>query len=191
MKNIIAFVSSLLFTIVAVKAATTVQITKTDTGVVSTFRLGIESEEVYTTYYDQKNKIIFSLNTFYPQWNNTFSDVVISLGAPQGEILQTGSFYTDLYLYGFYPNKPQLDWSILDGDSISMNDPNNRSWFRVLEIGGIQGTTFNNLAVNAYDGNGGFISIRHNSNIPLTTIPEPGAPIILMSSFILFWRRRR
>ena len=192
MKKIIALTAFLvfLFTFSSVKGATIVQITKTDAGAVSTFRLGIESEEVYTLYYNQKNKIIFSLNSFYPQWNNTFYDVSVSIAAPQGEMLQGGSFYTNLYLYGFYPAQPQLDWSIIDGDSISMDESNSRSWFRVLEIGGIKGTNFDNLALDAYDGNGGFVSIRHNSNIPLSQIPEPGPPLILIASMILFLKRR-
>lgn len=34
-------------------------------------------------------------------------------------------------------------------------------------------------------------SLRYNSTIPFTTIPEPGAPMIMISSLLLFWRRRR
>lgn len=190
MKNITILLSFFIFTFTAIKAATVIQITKTNTGTVSTFRLGIESEEVYTTYYDQGSKIMINLNSWYPQWNNNFADVSISVAAPQGAILQTGSVYQNLYLFGFYPNKPQIDWGILDGDSISMNEPNNQSWFSVLEMANISGQTFGRLALDAYDGNGGFISVRHNSNTPLS-IPEPGAPMITIWSLLLFWRRRR
>lgn len=191
MKTFISLVVVLLFTLSGARATTVIQITNLNTSVISTFRLGIESEDVYTLYYDQRNKILISMYSWYPQWNNSFADVSISLAAPQGEILQTGSVYTNLYLYGFYPNKPQLEWSILDGDSISMNEPNNWSWFSVLEIDGIKGLTFEQLALDAYDGNGGFVSVRRNSDIPLTSIPEPGAPILLISSLLLFWRRWR
>ncbi len=186
MKNIICFFSVLLFTISEVKAVTTIQIVNLNTLTVSKFT-ETKPEYVYTAYYNQKNKInigIYSDNELFPF-------VSVSIAAPQGEVLQTGSVYTNLYLYGFYPNKPQLDWGILDGDSISMNESNNQSWFRVLEIEQIKGQTFGQLALDAYDGNGGFVSVRHNSNIPLGSIPEPGTPLLLMASFLLFWRRRR
>ncbi len=186
MKNIIAIVSSLIFTLTCAQATTVIQITKTDTGLVSTFS-ETDPEYIYTLLYNEKNKLIIGLNSN----DYLFPFVSVSIAAPQGEVLQIGSNYTNLYLFGFYPNKPQLEWSILDGDSISMNESNNQSWFRVLELSGIKGQTFGQLALDAYDGNGGFVSARHNSDIPLSSIPEPGAPMISVISLLLLWRRSR
>lgn len=185
MKNIISLVSAFLFTLTGADAATVIQITNLDSQNVSTFRLGIESENAQIIRYTDTNKIGLNLYSWYPQWNNNFSDVWFSVASPVGEVLETGTYHTNLYLFGFYPNRPQLEWGILDGPTITMNDSNNRSWFRVLEL------SFNTMAIDAYDGEGNFISARHNTPISLTSIPEPSAPV-LMSTLILFlWRRSR
>lgn len=185
MKKILTLVFTFLFTIAATEAAV-IQITNIDTSTLYKFTEN-DPDFIYTEYYSQNNKIIIGLYSV----NELFPFVSVSIAAPQGEILKTGSYFTNLGLFGFYPNKPQLDWGIQDGDSITMNQPNNTSWFKVLEIDGVHGSTFSTLALDAYDGNGGFVSVRHGSSIPLTSIPETRFPLLSCGLVIFLWKRNR
>jgi hypothetical protein len=185
MKNILSILFTILL-IFTVSNAAVIQITNLNTSTLYEFTEN-DPDFIYTEYYSQNNKIIIGLYSV----NELFPFVSVSIAAPQGEVLKTGSYFTNLFLFGFYPNKPQLDWGIQDRDSITMNQPNNLSWFKVLEIEGIQGSKFNTLALDAYDGNGGFVSVRHGTSIPLTTIPEPRFPLLSCGLVLFLWKRNR
>lgn len=189
--TITAFLSALLF-IVTAKAATVMHSTNIYTGKV-TVTVPLLEAEVYYTRDQTQNKIHFDFAT------STLDQAFFGIAAPLGQTIQTGTYYTNLNIYHTYPNQPQLEWGTVDGVWDSGN-PDGGSWFKVLELnryrshGGLGGVEYVNFAVDAYDGNGNFVSFRHDTAIPISQVPEPGVPVVSMISLFMLifsrWRRK-
>lgn len=186
MKTLIILAISLFFSVSA-QSASIIQITNLETGTVLSFELGINTEEIEAGRYLSQDKIVWSMYSWYPQWNTNLADVYFGIAAPSGQMLQTGSYYTNLNQFGFYPNEPQLEWGTLN--TSDMGKPG-QSWFRVLEVNYTGPGLYNRAAIDALDGNGNFISARYKSDILITVIPEPG-PVLISSLSLFFGLRRR
>jgi len=190
MKAILIAVTFLFFliTLPTAKAASIIQITNLDTGTMLSFELGVNTQDIEPSRYINQDKIVWSMYSWYPQWNTNLSDVYFGIAAPAGQTLQTGSYYSNINQFGFYPNEPQLQWGTLN--TSEMGKPGS-SWFKVLEVNYTGPGLYSNVAIDAMDGNGNFISARYKSDIPLTTIPEPGSLMIGGASLLLFLYRRQ
>jgi hypothetical protein len=190
MNKIITFLSVLFFIlcIAAANAVTIMQSVNIYTGAV-TVTIPVSEEDVYYTRDYTQNKIHFDFATSTDQ-------AFFGIAAPIGQTIQTGTYYTNLNIYQTYPNQPQLEWGTVDGVWDSGN-PDGGCWFNVLELnryrshGGLGGVEYVNFAVDAYDGNGNFVSFRYDSAIPVSQVPEPGALVISFVSLLLFISRRK
>jgi hypothetical protein len=161
MKNIIAIFSTILFSLSGTKAAST--LTFIGQGWV---------------FQNQKN-FISTENDYQTSWN-------VQFGAPTGQVLTPGTYFATKYSPGHAQS-----FINLYGDGMAWSEIN--GLFKVLEIKWVANNVDSKLTVDFEifekplpwtEG-----SVRMNSIVSISTIPEPGTP--LMSSFILFLFLRR
>ena len=179
----------LIFTLTGVKAATTLVfigqgwVSRSKTNVISTENgYNYFAADWYSQNTARNTAVLeFNINNYQTSWN-------VQFGAPTGQVLTLG-----VYNATKYTPSHTLPFMNLYGDGRAWAEIN--GWFKVLEIEWGTNNVVTKLAVdfqifeNPLSWAEG--SVRMNSTIPLTTIPEPGVPLILLSSLLLTWRRRR
>ncbi len=191
MKNLITLVSALLFSITGAKATTI--LTFGGNGFISQNQNHLLTEAggyVFTTFGEYyQNRVVFQFTNDTIPGKSEFWYLTASL--PQDQKLGIG-FYNTIPGIQDYPS---LNFSGNGNGS----EPSN-CWFEIKEIVWGSEKKVTNLALDFYHtiktGNPSVPnwtqgSLRYNSSIPLGAIPEPGAPLLLMSSILLYWRRRR
>ncbi len=191
MKNIITFVSFLFFTITGVKASATLTFIG-EGWFTQNQRNFISTENGYqysaTDWYSQNTPrntavIEFNINNYQNFWN-------VQFGAPTGQVLTLGTYYNATK---YTPGHTQPFMNLYGGGR-AWSEIN--GWFNILEIEWGTNNVVTKLAVdfgifqNPISWAEG--SVRMNSNIPIPSIPEPGAPIMsAISLTLLSWRRGR
>lgn len=189
MKNILTLLTALLFTLAGAKAAAT--LTFIGQGWVSQNKRNfISTENGYqyfaADWYSQntpRNTAIveFNINNYQTSWN-------VQFGAPTGQVLTLGTYIATKYS----PGHTQAFMNLY-GDGRAWSEIN--GWFKVLEIEWGANNVVSKLAVdfeifqNPLSWAGG--SVRMDSNVPIGAIPEPGAPILMSTLILFFWRRIR
>ncbi len=168
-----------LFFLNAVQAATSIQL----------FGTGYAGENINVSITDVSHEITIGYDG--PITNNSiyFSTTRLATTSPQmwifnfGEITSPGLYYTPFSII----QRPSTN--------ISLEGLNLAGWFDIKELQFGPSGNVNVLAVDFYQHNNGPYdlhgSIRLNSSLMLSTIPEPSALLMLISSSLLLWRRSR
>jgi len=196
MNNIITLVfSALLFTITSSKAALVARLFSpafvTPSSLSMVFADGkdlIADNGYFEGLKSSQNAI--SLVVLVSPESPTFW--MFAFAAPEGQVLTPGHYANTVRYNVGTGSNPSMDVS---GNGYGSNLVG--GYFDVLEIGWDENGKVNKAAIDFYhvpQNNPAAIthgSLRHNSTMPLTNIPEPGAPILLFTSFLFTWRRNR